>query len=76
MLLEQGQSGAALAQFQRYLAASGGRNLSAEALYGKGRSLAQLGRITEEQSTWRTLLKQFPKSPYVSHAQKRLGLAK
>lgn len=76
MLLEQGQAGPALMQFQRYLSASGGRNLSAEALYGKGRALAQLGRGAEEQATWRTLLDQFPKSPYVSHAQKRLSLLK
>jgi len=75
LLLEQGQSAGALAQFNRYLASSSGQNLTAEALYGKGRALARLGRSSEERATWAQLIKRFPSSPYVSHARKRLGPA-
>lgn len=76
LLLEQGQAAAALEQLNRYLSVGSGQNLAAEALYGKGRALAQLGRSTEEQSVWRALLERFPKSPYASHARNRLGLSR
>ncbi|MGE5783656.1 MAG: tetratricopeptide repeat protein [Myxococcales bacterium] len=75
LLLEQGQSAAALAQFNRYLASSSGQNLTAEALYGKGRALSQLGKSSEERATWAQLIHRFPSSPYVSYARKRLGTA-
>jgi TolA-binding protein len=74
-LLEQGQANAALEQLNRYLASGSGQGLTAEAYYGKSRALAQLGRLAEEQATWRLLLEQFPKSPYASQARKRLGNA-
>jgi TolA-binding protein len=74
LLLEQGQAAAALEQLNRYLSVGSTQNLAAEALYGKGRALAQLGRNSEEQDVWRALLERFPKSPYVSHARSRLGL--
>jgi TolA-binding protein len=71
-LLDQGQANAALEQLNRYLASGSGQSLTAEAYYGKGRALAQLGRAVEEQATWHLLLEQFPKSPYASQARKRL----
>lgn len=74
LLLESGQPAAALDQFNRYLATSSGLNLSAEALFGRGRALAQLGRSAEEQAVWRQLIERFPTSPYVSHARRRLAL--
>ncbi|MGC4065534.1 MAG: tetratricopeptide repeat protein [Polyangiaceae bacterium] len=76
LLLERGQSAFALEQFNRYLASRSGQNLAAEALYGRGRALAQLGRSAEERATWNQLLDQFPKSPYVTFARKRLDAAK
>jgi TolA-binding protein len=74
-LLEQGQANAALEQLNRYLASGSGQSLTAEAYYGKSKALAQLGRLSEEQATWRVLLEQFPKSPYASQARKRLFVA-
>jgi TolA-binding protein len=76
LLLERGQSAAALEQFNRYLSVRSGQNLSAEALYGRGRALAQLGRTAEEHATWSQLLDRFPKSPYVTFARKRLDSPK
>ena len=73
MLLEQGQAKAALDQFNRYLGSSSVAPLTAEALYGKGRALAQLGQGDEEQRTWRRLVNEYPKSPYASHAKRRLA---
>lgn len=73
LLLEQGQAAAALTQFNRYLASSSGQNLTAEALYGKGRALSRLGQSSEERAAWTQLIERFPNSPYVSYARKRLG---
>lgn len=75
MLLEQGQAASALEQFNRYLGMGAGAALTAEALYGKGRALAQLGLADQEQLTWRRLLSEFPKSPYATHAKRRLAVA-
>ncbi len=76
LLLEQGQTTLALEQFNRYLAAGAGAALTAEALYGKGRTLAQLGLADQERGTWHRLLAEYPKSPYVTHANRRLAVAK
>lgn len=73
LLLETGQPAEALEQFNRYLVSSAGQSLNAEALYGKGRALAQLGRTQDERSAWLQLVERFPNSPYVSHARKRLA---
>jgi TolA-binding protein len=72
MLLDQGDSRAALAHFDRYLAAQPGGALSPEALYGRGRALSSLGQSGEETRAWTRLLSHFPKSPYAAHARKRL----
>jgi TolA-binding protein len=72
MLLDQGQSRAALGHFDRYLALQPGGALSPEALYGRGRALSSLGRSSEEARAWTKLLSDFPKSPYAAHARKRL----
>jgi TolA-binding protein len=75
LFLEQGQSAQSLEQFERYLGDSKGQPLDAEALYGKGRALSQLGRRTEAESVWRALVERYPKSPYVSFARKQLPSA-
>jgi len=72
MLLEQGDGRAALTHFDRYLAQQPGGALSPEALYGRGRALAGLGRSAEESRVWTRLLADFPKSPYAGHARRRL----
>jgi TolA-binding protein len=72
MLLEQGDSRAALGHFDRYLTAQPGGALSPEALYGRGRALSSLGRSGEEARAWARLVSDFPKSPYAAHARKRL----
>lgn len=71
LLLEHGDAGMALAQFDRHLAA-GGSALAPEALYGRGRALAVMGRSAEERRTWEQLIARYPASPYASHARRRL----
>ncbi|AUX20880.1 uncharacterized protein SOCEGT47_013560 [Sorangium cellulosum] len=72
LLLDTGAPAAALAQFDRYLAAAGSRALAVEALYGRGRALRALGRSGDEAQTWRRLLREHPSSPYAEHARRRL----
>jgi TolA-binding protein len=74
MLLQRGLTDAALEQFDRYLSSQPRGNLVPEALYGRGRALAALGRgrALDEAQTWRRLLNQFPESAYAPHARRRL----
>ena len=72
ILLRQGQAERALQQFDRYLATQPHGNLLPEALYGRGRALAGVGRGDEEKQTWRRLLAETPGSAYESHARRRL----
>jgi TolA-binding protein len=71
-LLESGAPREALQQFNRYLAASGAKNLTAEALYGRARALQALGSRSEERSAWEQLAAEFPRSPYAATAIRRL----
>ena len=76
LLLEQlGQPGAALARFDRYLAASGGGTLAQEAMAGRALALAKLGRRADELAAWRRLLEVAPGSAYAPRARERLGQA-
>jgi TolA-binding protein len=72
LLLRQGQAERALEQFDHYLKTEPRGNLLPEALYGRGRALAALGRAAEEKQTWRRLLSEMPGSAYESHARRRL----
>jgi TolA-binding protein len=70
LLLERGQPRAAIAQLDRHLARGG--SLAPEALYGKARAYAALGDSAGERSALRALLRDYPGSPYVGHADRRL----
>jgi len=72
LLLERGQAGAALEQFDRYLSSAAGP-LAAEALSGRARALGALDRQHEERDTWNRLLQEFPGSVYAARARKRLA---
>lgn len=72
LLLRSGSSRAALAQFDAYLASSGGQ-LTAEALFGRAQSLRALGRSAEEAQNLDRLVSTYPNSAYATHAQRRLA---
>jgi len=74
LLLSQGAVAQALAQFDAYLA-SGDATMAEEALVGRARTLARLGRTEEERAAWRELLSRFPQSDYRWRAQQRLDPA-
>jgi TolA-binding protein len=74
LLLSQGAIAQALAQFDAYLA-SGDAMMAEEALVGRARTLARLGRTEEERAAWRALLSRFPQSDYRWRAQQRLDRA-
>jgi TolA-binding protein len=70
--LDSGQPGAALADFDRYLAGSG-RALEAEALVGRALSLRSLGKRDAEIAAWREVLRKYPGSSYAKRATQRLA---
>lgn len=71
LLLRTGSSSGALKQFDAYLIVNGGQ-LAAEALFGRAQALRALGRFGEEAQNLDRLLKNYPKSAYATHAQRRL----
>jgi len=73
VLLDGGKPAQALAQFDGYLSNGKEDVLSAEALYGRGRSLGALGRRDEARATWQTLKDRYPASAYADMATKYLG---
>lgn len=70
--LDNGQPGAALADFDRYLAGSG-RALEAEALVGRALSLRSLGERDAEIAAWQEVLRRYPGSIYAKRATQRLA---
>jgi hypothetical protein len=70
LLLEGGQSRAALAEFERHLARGG--SLAPEAAYGRARALGALGDQPAERKAWSALVRDYPGSPYVGFAERRL----
>lgn len=63
---------AALEHFDRYLATNARGSLALEALFGRARSLRDLGRSRDEREAWRELLQRFPGSLYESTARRRV----
>ena len=72
LALGRGDFASALAQFDAYLDA-GAADLGEEALLGKARALAGLGRAAEEREVWRVLEARYPTSEYRWRARQRLG---
>jgi len=70
LLLEQGRPAQALAQFDRHLARAG--EAAEEALAGRATALKRMGRVAEEEHTWRNLLQAYPRSVYANQARARL----
>lgn len=73
LLLRLGDPAGAVAAFDSYLERASGGALAEEALVGRARSLARLGRTAEERQTWEDLVHRFPRSAYQPAAIKRLG---
>lgn len=70
LLLERGQARSALTEFDRHLARGG--SLAPEALYGRARALGALGDSSGERKAWAALVRDYPGSPYVGFAERRL----
>ncbi len=71
MLHARGSPALALTHFRRYLELGG--PLAPEALWGQAEALAALGRTEEARDTWRTLLRNHPRSAYANAARAKLG---
>jgi TolA-binding protein len=71
LCLSRGALADALEQFDAYLS-SGDAALAEEALVGRARTLARLGRTADERETWQRLLASHPRSDYRWRAQQRL----
>jgi hypothetical protein len=72
LLLDNGDAQGALSGFERYLAGSS-RGLEAEALVGRARALARLGRRDLEAAAWREVQQKYPRSIYGRQATERLS---
>jgi TolA-binding protein len=72
LLLGEGDAVHAVAAYGAYLQYSPRGSLTEEALFGKARGLALLGRATEEKQTWEELVRRFPRSAYQPAASRRL----
>jgi TolA-binding protein len=72
LLLQRGNAEAALAAFDRYLAADS-PVLSAEAVVGRARCLEQLGRREQAVAAWKLVQSRFPDSVHARLAAKRLA---
>jgi hypothetical protein len=72
LLLDSGDAQGALGGFERYLAGPS-RGLEAEALVGRARALARLGRRDLEIAAWREVQRKYARSVYGRQASERLA---
>jgi TolA-binding protein len=72
LLLRLGDPAGAVTAYDSYRAHASGGALTEEALFGRARCLARLGRAAEERQTWEELVRRFPRSAYQPAAAKRL----
>jgi hypothetical protein len=73
VLLDLGAPDRALDAFGAYLAESASGSLREEALFGRTRCLHALERGPDELDTWKTLLREFPRSAYAPLARRRIA---
>ena len=71
--LQSGAAAQALGHFERYLRARPGGQLAVEALWGKTRALAALGREDEARRDLQLLVNSYPRSTYATAARAKLG---
>jgi TolA-binding protein len=71
--LQSGAAGQALGHFEGYLSARPGGQLAADALWGKARALAALGREDEARRDLQLLIDRYPRSTYATAARAKLG---
>ncbi len=76
LLLERGRTREALVELERYLDVAPSGALAPEALYGRARSLAAMGRREEARRTWERLLRDYPDSAYAPLARRRSAEAR
>jgi TolA-binding protein len=72
LLLDRGDPGGALGNFDAYLAQGSGE-LGEEAMVGRATALERLGRTRDARGAWEALLAAYPGTPYAAHAKARLG---
>ena len=73
LLDRMGNAGAALTEFDAYLARAPSGSLAEEAMIGRAIALGRLGRAAEEQSAWSALLAAHPASTYAARARARIA---
>jgi tetratricopeptide (TPR) repeat protein len=73
--LQGGSPASGLAYFERYLRANPGGQLAADALWGKTRALAALGRSEEARKGLELLIERYPRSTYATAARAKLGIS-
>ena len=72
ILLDRGDATGALGHFDNYLSQEG--PLSEDALVGRARALARLGKRGEEASAWTALLAAYPHSVHATRARAQLAV--
>ena len=74
LLLDRGDAGSALREFDRYLSEGSGI-LDEEALVGRALAFKAMGRSDEEVETWSRVLSKYPHSAYARQAKARLAVS-
>jgi len=72
ILLDLGDPAGAIGAYDSYLNRNPPGALTEEALFGRARCLARLGRPVEERQTWEELVRHYPRSAYRPSADRRL----
>jgi hypothetical protein len=72
VLSRRGDTAAALAAFDGYLAGRPEGRLAQESLFGRASCLQRLGRADDERRTWDELLRRFPGSVYERAGRRRV----
>jgi len=73
--LQSGAPAQGLVHFDRYLAQRPGGQLAVEALWGKTRALAAMGREDEARRELLVLVNRYPRSTYAPAARAKLGMS-